>query len=119
MSENMKKFLELVSKDENLKQKMLAFNDMEPADAIQAGIALAKEHGIELSEADFVKKKSDGELNDDELDAVAGGSACTCFLGGGGDGTDRYDNSFICGCVLYGQGDSYCMCPAFGGGEEW
>ncbi len=103
MSENMKKFLELVSKDENLKQKTLAFNDMEPADAISAGIALAKELGIELSEADFAKEESCGELSDDELDAVSGGarvgtiySRCFCIATGqGGDRTitDKSDQT--------------------------
>ena len=121
MNENMKKFLELVSKDENLKQKMQSFNEMEPEKAIQAGIALAKELGIELIEADFAKEKSDGELSDDELDAVAGGN-CGCFIGGGGDGTNTHNNeSYVCGCVLYGEGgDGICECPGVGSGkDEW
>ncbi len=128
MSENLKKFLELVSKDENLKQKMLAFNDMEPADAISAGIALAKELGIELSEADFAKEESCGELNDDELDAVSGGSTdgfCVCAFAGGGGGIDNKDNNtYGCACVMYGQGgdgrpeDKNCQCIAHGWGED-
>ena len=103
MSDNMKKFLELVSKDENLKQKMQSFNDMEPEKAIQAGIALAKELGIELSEADFAEEKSGGELNNDELDAVAGGARlahfyppCICIATGQGDDrtiTDKSDQT--------------------------
>ncbi len=80
MSENMKKFLELVSKDETLKQKMQAFSDMEPKDAISASIALAKELGIELSEADFAKEELGSELIDDELDAVVGGSSSSWSL---------------------------------------
>ena len=120
MSENMKKFLELVSKDENLKQKMQSFNDMEPEKAIQASIALAKELGIELSEADFAKEESNGELSDDELDAVAGGN-CGCFIGGGGDGTtgpsdDRKE--YDCVCVTYGDGDDVCLCALVGTGED-
>ncbi len=75
MSENMKKFLELISKDENLKKKMAELEKMESDKAIREIIALAKEHGIELSEADFVKAESDDELSDDELDAVAGGGS--------------------------------------------
>ena len=125
MSENMKKFMELVSKDENLKQKLQSFNDMEPAEAIQAGIALAKELGIELSEADFAKEESDGELNDDELDAVAGGGGCGCFAGGGGGGTDAIDGKIYgCACAGYGQGgdgdglDINCLCPFVGGGTD-
>ncbi len=98
MSENMKKFLELVSKDETLKQKMQAFKDMEPADAISAGITLAKELGIELTEADFAKEKSAGELSDDELDAVAGGGG-TYF------------------CVLLGVATNW-FCPIGGAGID-
>ena len=113
MSDNMKKFLELASKDENLKQKMQSFNDMEPAEAISAGIALAKELGIELSEADFAKEESNGELSDDELDAVAGGGGCGCAIAGGGDG-----ESYTCGCVFYGEGGDNCICPVGGAGTD-
>ena len=56
MSENMKKFMELVSKDENLKKKLEELDDTVYEQASQAGIALAKEFGIELSEADFAKE---------------------------------------------------------------
>ena len=125
MSENMKKFLEMVSKDENLKQKAMAYNDMETDKAIQAGIALAKELGIELTEADFVKKESSNELNDDELDAVAGGGGCGCAAAGGGGGTNPQGETYGCACVMYGQGgngndDSFnCLCILGGaGGDE-
>lgn len=128
MSENLKKFLELVSKDEALKQKAMACNDMEAADAVRTSIALAKEVGIELTEADFAKKEADGELSDDELDAVTGGGtllACFCELAGGGGGTDANDHkTFGCACVIYGQGgdgraeDSNCLCVTTGGGND-
>ena len=97
MSENLKKFLELVSKDETLKKKVLDCNEMEKEDAIRASIALAKEVGIELSEADFSVKETGKELLDDEMEAVAGGGSCgciltggdgLCLLTGGGSGTD-------------------------------
>ncbi len=116
MSENMKKFLELVSKDETLKQKMQAFKDMEPADAISAGITLAKELGIELTEADFAKEKSAGELSDEELDAVAGGD-CGCFLGGGGTITSEGEE-YTCACVGMGGGAYHCLCPVGGIGKD-
>ena len=118
MSDNMKKFLELVSKDENLKQKTLAFNDMEPEKAIRASIALAKELGIELSEADFAKEKSGDGLSDEELDAVAGGGGCGCPFGGYGEGTDYRGRSYTCACVGYGQGSDHCACPIVGGGTD-
>ena len=124
MSDNMKKFLELVSKDENLKQRMQACNDMEPADAIHAGIALAKELGIELSEADFAKNESGDELNDEELDAVAGGGGCACAAAGGGGGTEINGNIYGCACAIYGQGgdgsadDFNCICILGGVGAD-
>lgn len=129
MSENLKKFLELISGDEELKQKVLACNEMEPADALCASIALAKEVGIELTEADFAQKEADGELNDDELGAVTGGvdeanGLCSCAFAGGGGGVDAKDhNVYGCACVMYGQGgdgrpeDKNCQCIATGWGD--
>lgn len=129
MSENMKKFLELISRDEELKQKVLACNDMEKGEAIRASIALAKEVGIELTEADFAKEEADGEISDDELDAVTGGideanGFCTCAFAGGGGGVDAKDNNvYGCACVIYGQGgdgrpeDKNCQCIASGWGD--
>lgn len=129
MSENLKKFLELISKDAELKQKVLVCNDMEPADAVRASIALAKEAGIELTETDFAQKQADGELGDDELYAVTGGideanGLCTCPLAGGGGGVDAKDgNIYGCACVMYGQGgdgrpeDKNCQCIAQGWGD--
>ena len=116
MSDNMKKFLELVSKDEALKKKLQALNDMEPAKAISAGITLAKELGIELSEADFAKEKSGDGLSDEELDAVAGGGDCACIAGGGGTVYD--DSEHFCPCIVYGQGSDICFCAVIGVGED-
>ncbi|MGN0154816.1 MAG: Nif11-like leader peptide family RiPP precursor [Lachnospiraceae bacterium] len=125
MSENLKKFLELVSKDETLKQKVLACNEMEKEDAIRTSIALAKEVGIELTETDFAKKESDSEMSDDELDAVVGGDDCFCFFAGGGGGTDECDGkTYGCACIMFGQGgdgrasDVNCMCGVGGSGHD-
>ncbi len=79
MSDNVKKFLEMASKDENLKNKLMELEKKEYAKAIQEAIALAKEHGMELSEADFAKDKASSELSDDELNAVSGGTICFFF----------------------------------------
>ncbi|MGN0154815.1 MAG: Nif11-like leader peptide family RiPP precursor [Lachnospiraceae bacterium] len=126
MSENLKKFLEQVSKDETLKQKVLDCNEMEKEDAIRASIALAKEVGIELTEADFAEKEADNELSDDEMDAVAGGGCCGCSFAGGGGGTDEGNGkTYGCACVMYGQGgdgradDFNCMCIIGGCGHDW
>ncbi len=90
---------------------MLAYNDMETADAISTSIAL----GIELNEADFAKEESCNELNDNELDAVSGGG-----------GTGKVDgNTYGCACIAYGQGgdgradDVNCACPFAGSGSDW
>lgn len=74
MTENMKKFLELVSKDEALVTKVNAADK-------NALIAMANELGAELTEADFVRSN---ELSDDELDVVTGGDGAWCVLIGGG-----------------------------------
>lgn len=91
MTENMKKFLELVSKEE-LAKKLNGANKEEI-------IAMAKELGVELAEGDFVQS---AELSDDELDAVAGGGKCACFLGGGGD---AHGDQLPCVCVAGGGGE--------------
>ena len=101
MSENLKKFLELVSEDENMKQKVLACNDMEKGDAVRDCIALAKKVGIELTEADFANKEACSELTEDELEAVAGGE----------DGAD--DEYFL----YNGDGPESCICMFVGWGK--
>ena len=63
MTENMKKFQELLSGNEELAKKI---DDMSREEIIAA----AKQLGVALTEADFEKVF---ELADDLLDAVAGG----------------------------------------------
>ena len=127
MSENLKKFLELIASNKELEAKALACNELGEEKGRLALIELAKENGIELAEADFAKKAApaSGELSDDELDAVAGGGGCACLAGGGGGGTDSNDGKkYGCACVVYGQGgdgrasDMNCICPAFGTGFD-
>ena len=131
MSENLKKFLALVAGNKELEAKLMACNGLGDETKVkQAAIKLAKENGIELTEADFEKKEATGELSDDELDAVAGGgSNCGCFAGGGGGGIDASDGKvFGCACVAYGQGgdgranDANCVCALYGYGytdSQW
>ena len=68
MTENMKKFLELASKDEELFQKAdkLGFS-------VEKIIALAAQYGVTLSESDFPGEKAVA-LDDDALDNISGGS---------------------------------------------
>ena len=125
MNKNLKKFLETVSKDKELEKKALACNELGEEKGKEALLALAKECGIELTAADFEKKEASKELDDNELDAVAGGGGCGCLAGGGGGGTDSNDgNKYGCACVAYGQGgdgrakDSNCFCIVQGMGED-
>lgn len=118
MSENFNKFLELVSKDAELSEKVRAA-DMETL------ITIAKEVGIVLTEADFAS--SSIEMSDAELDVVVGGTDCYCAMGGGGTGDD---NDKTCVCVVSGGGetknslDGYkktgtrCCCVLGGWGED-
>jgi predicted ribosomally synthesized peptide with nif11-like leader len=64
MTDNMKKFMEAAASDEGLRGKLDALDAEHRAKCI----ALAGEHGIALTEADFT-----GGMDDDELAAVAGG----------------------------------------------
>lgn len=103
MTENMKNFLAAVSKNEELAKKISTMTREEL-------LALARELGVGLTEADF--EKPDGELADNELDDVVGGAdVCACVLGGGG--TKEALGGNVCACVAYGQGGEYM------GGEYW
>ena len=127
MNENLKKFLEMISKDETLKQKVLACKDLEKDDVVRSVIAIAKEMGIELTEADIIaEKEAKDELAEDELTAVVGGGGCGCAMVGGGGGTDDDDgNKYGCACVAYGQGgdgrakDQNCLCALGGCGVDY
>ena len=101
MTDNLKKFLEEVSKDAGLANKINTASK-------ETIISIAKEKGIELTEEDFAIPANQ-ELSDDDLDAVAGGDWCPCVIGGnGGEGGD----GLACGCALLGGGgccdDSHC-----------
>ena len=95
MPENMKRFLELVSRNDEIAKKL---NDMSREEII----ATAKQLGVALAEEDFAQA---AELSDDDLDAVAGGGVCACVLGGGGT-EDKSDKT--CACVLGGGGEDRC-----------
>ena len=116
MSDNLKKFMEEVSKDRALMEKA------KNADADRL-IAIAKEINLELTEEDL-KAPEKEELSDDELAAVAGGGGCFCGLAGLG----RYDG-IDCRCALggagfcdaetsycTGHGNAFCICAIAGGG---
>ena len=121
MTENMKKFLELASANQELGMNISS------ADKDKL-IVIAKENGIELTEADFVAPV--GELSDDELETVAGGGECYCAMGGGGTkyGAHGYAEKYwggldVCACVVagfgyYKNGKERCGCAFAGGGSN-
>ena len=114
MTENLKKFLTVVSEKEELRESVSKMDK----DAL---IAFAKTLNILLTDADFEKPAE--ALSDDDLDAVAGGSECVCVIGGGGT---RDSKSFdgACGCVVSGWGycddcgKVRCLCVAGGFGDS-
>lgn len=105
MTENMKRFLEAVSGNEELQKKITDLNDKH----FNEMLSVARETGIELNKSDFIDSlKSKEELGDNELENVAGGQY-TC-------------GSSDCSCVAVGSGaaDVYqkkCFCIAAGAGE--
>lgn len=114
MTENMKKFLEKVSADKALAEKSAKMDK-------ESLLALAKELGVELTEADFVPAAA--ELSEDELNTVTGGaSVCMCVAGGGG--TRETLGGELCACVLVGAGgkeggsDCFCACALTGYGDS-
>jgi len=85
MNENLKKFLEEASKNEELKAKLAALTDKETA--VEKAIEIAKEYGFALTAEDF-QPTDGGELSLDELDQVAGGRGGTCYCKNPGSGDD-------------------------------
>ena len=113
MSENMKNFLKKVSEDKALVEKI---NELDKAGLI----AMAKELGFEMTEADFLQPE--GEISENEMDAVVGGyKRCACFSGGGGKADSEGD---VCACVVGGggiskvDGEARCACLWAGTGYE-
>ena len=140
MTENLKKFLDAVSKDDALKEKLNALGS-DHDESVSGAISLAKEIDIELCEADFAQP--DGEISEDELETISGGytitehedcgcpisgsgttisNFCYCVAGGGGGGRQSDEDIWGCACVAYGQGGDakndhwLCQCYLGGGG---
>ena len=82
-------------------------------------IEILKEYGVSFTTEDF--KAPEGELSDDELNAVAGGGGCGCAAIGGGGGDD-----LTCVCIAGGTGyvrgcggfslEGGCFCALAGAG---
>ncbi|MDO4403575.1 MAG: Nif11-like leader peptide family natural product precursor [Atopobiaceae bacterium] len=135
MTENAKKFLEVITNNEELRLQIEAIDDSDKDAAFEQVIAIAKERGFELTLDDLKTAGAKG-MTDDELDAMAGSKRCYCALGGGGvaqtrmkDGKEYGDGT--CACVVGGLGNRVgensngkwlgprCMCLLGGGGESY
>ncbi len=132
--QNLKMFYETLAKDETLKAEVTAIAtrhggqqlDDSQEDAVWTSeiLPLAKSHGFdftldEVKAHQAIQSEATGKLADEELDVVVGGSACTCYFGGGGGKGEGYtacvcvlggagldgNNRPRCVCVLQGQGD--------------
>ena len=110
MTDNAKKFAEAVSKDEAMKKELEALGKND----VVAVIKVAAKHGFTLTEEDF-KAEAMEELDEDELEAVAGGCCCAGIGGGTGSGKQ-------CVCVLGGKGENdsgrLCVCALAGVGDD-
>jgi len=116
MTENAKKFLEEISKNEELMEKV----DKAGKEEI---LAIARELNLELSDDDFNNSESE-KMSEDELNTVIGAGGCGCF--GGGFGTL---DGLECACFAAGagacnsetsyctgRGNGACACPFAGAG---
>ena len=111
MTDNMKKFLEAISKNDELTAKVGAMNQDDL-------LMLARDLGLSLTKADLEKPVQ--ELSDDDLDTVSGGSDVTCVCAIGGGGT-KDDDDKTCACVVAGVGYTdekaeRCLCSFAGYG---
>lgn len=119
MTENMRKYLELLSTNPDAREQMEAASK-EGEDAVKRkAIALAAQAGITLTSEDLATQE--GPVDDSDLDAVAGGGACVCVVGGAGT-EDPFNDQ--CLCVNVGSGelpdsqDKRCKCFQLGAGEQ-
>ena len=71
MSENLKKFLDLLGSDKELEAKALACNELGEEKGREAMLALAKECGIELTAADLEKQEEAPENSEATEEAPA------------------------------------------------
>ena len=125
----MKKFLEELEKNPELKAKMEELSK-DPASTPKDFIKAAAEYGVEIKEEDFQPVSAQGELQDDELGAVAGGyvfepdlesgESCTCTYFGAGVSDEYHDD---CTCIQSGVGAGEwgyagCWCVFSGSGND-
>ena len=125
MTENGKKFLEILSSDTDMMKSCRECKDASDV------INLASQKGLKLSEEDLnfgVEDPKYGKLADDDLEAVSGGAVCRCPFVGSGAATKKGQD--ICECAFFGEGmaitaerkyhnvDSRCFCMLGGHGKD-
>lgn len=132
MTESKKKLLELASADQKLRSRLEACSHMPEEEARAQTMALAAQYGIRLTQEDFAPESR--EIDEDDLDAVAGGMCCFCVIGGGGTGSESDGfTSQTCVCMACGDGEGYkpnrqnpqaihkvprCQCVVGGQGDD-
>ena len=115
MTEKAKEFMAAMEQDEEL------MNRMKEAQSVEQALEIAKEKGYVLTAEDFTPPGEAEEINEDELQAVAGGwKTCACVNAGFGN-EDSGDSSLFCGCAFGGvgywkDGTGRCYCVYAGGG---
>ena len=94
MNEQLKGFLKKASEDGPLKEELGALAGLPEEERAERAAAIAREAGFDVSVEDFAPVET--ELDDDELNVVAGGSyACCCRQTGTGLMDDR---PVLCDC---------------------
>ena len=94
MNEQLKGFLKKASEDGPLKEELGALAGLPEEERAERAAAIAREAGFDVSVEDFAPVET--ELDDDELNVVAGGSyACFCRQTGTGLMDDR---PVLCDC---------------------
>lgn len=116
MTENMKKFLEVVSSKKDLAERV---GQMSREEVLRT----AEELGVALTDEDFAQQEEQGSLSDEELDCVAGGDKCGCV--GLGTGQPGLGDTGLKKCECMGDGNGVfsdnverCRCAVFGGGVD-
>ena len=113
VNENVKKFFEEVSKNEDLQNQLKAATEKQEAEIAkavkaqaEAVVEVAKKAGFDFTPQEMLEQASgDKKLDINELDAVAGGQwtglTCCCFLGFGAGFGCEGGGSW---CALIGAG---------------
>ena len=127
--EDVRKFYEAISGNEPLKARLMAIATRHggrnlnqcQCDALWENelAPLAKSEGFDFTLQEVrafqaAHGSNVGRLSDDELDAVVGGSRCSCVITGSGM---QDDDDPACDCVVFGQGGSGCVCTLGGDGS--